>query len=662
MNNSLNLNSPVINYKKRMNIELFKNFEEGPLELINSQNYNPIYPKLFLMNETNYNKINLNNDWYIDNIIEKINENKYKCVLKHINKNIQPKIEIIYVKFVPLYDPEKFICDKNKNKTTELKNIMSNFSLPYYDLEKNKRFEHNNQIFNNYEETPEIKMWSPNNKAYIDSFFMYLSNTLYKRGFINGIEYYGSFLGYKKNFQYNIAEDFEMLNQNVNFGKNMNSVFYIKNIDYLLYKLNNKKELKISTKSTCFDASYIDEFLNIEDDDDELQNDNVETEEDINNVQELSLDDFNFENIDDQTFENKNDSTYLSNENISSLTEYNTSLLSDEYNEMQSKSSSSKSSYTSTNLSDEENDLSSLNDEDWKTMSNSSTSSTISSSVDSELEQILITIPYYPVKAIFIESYKCTLDKLICSGELNTDDKWLSMLMQIIMTLLVYQKIFKFTHNDLHVDNIMYLETNEQYIFYKYNKIIYKVPTYGKIFKIIDFGRAIYDFNNNVYCSDDFHPKGNASTQYNTFPFFNNKKEEIKRNFSFDLTRLACSIFDYLLTDDDDTICNADTILKCTDPIKRIIGEWCLDDKGKNMLYKSSGEERYLDFKLYKMISRIVHNHTPENQLKRKEFKNFIFSNYKPKRDKKNLIDIDQLIVDFSFESSSYKKIENIDK
>ena len=37
------------------------------------------------------------------------------------------------------------------------------------------------------------------------------------------------------------------------------------------------------------------------------------------------------------------------------------------------------------------------------------------------------------------------------------------------------------------------------------------------------------------------------------------------------------------------------------------------DDNGKNILYKKNGEERYPNFKLYKMIARIVHNHTPEN-------------------------------------------------
>ena len=35
----------------------------------------------------------------------------------------------------------------------------------------------------------------------------------------------------------------------------------------------------------------------------------------------------------------------------------------------------------------------------------------------------------------------------------------------------------------------------------------------GKIYKIIDFGRAIYNLNGVRYCSDSFHPKGDAATQ-----------------------------------------------------------------------------------------------------------------------------------------------------
>ena len=55
------------------------------------------------------------------------------------------------------------------------------------------------------------------------------------------------------------------------------------------------------------------------------------------------------------------------------------------------------------------------------------------------------------------------------------------------MNLLCYQKAFKMTHNDLHTNNIMFINTDKQFLYYNYNNLLYKVPTFGKIYKIIDF-------------------------------------------------------------------------------------------------------------------------------------------------------------------------------
>ena len=52
--------------------------------------------------------------------------------------------------------------------------------------------------------------------------------------------------------------------------------------------------------------------------------------------------------------------------------------------------------------------------------------------------------------------------------------------------------------------------------------------------------------------------------------------------------------------------------------------KWCRDDRGKNILYKKNGDERYPDFKLYKMIARTVHKHLPS-----KEIKNTMFDEFK---------------------------------
>ena len=207
------------------------------------------------------------------------------------------------------------------------------------------------------------------------------------------------------------------------------------------------------------------------------------------------------------------------------------------------------------------------------------------------------------------------------------------------MILITYQKLFSFTHNDLHTNNIMYVSTNKTHIFYTYKKKTYKVPTFGKIYKIIDFGRSIYTFNGKLFCSDSFKNGGDAATQYNFEPYFNDKKPRLEPNFSFDLCRLACSIFDYIIDDINDI-----KHLKSCPPLIRLIVEWCMDDNNLNVLYKSNGEERYEEFKLYKMIARSVHNHTPQNQLSRKEFNKYKTMSKKiSKDDKLKVINIDIL-------------------
>jgi hypothetical protein len=224
-------------------------------------------------------------------------------------------------------------------------------------------------------------------------------------------------------------------------------------------------------------------------------------------------------------------------------------------------------------------------------------------------------IKNFPVHCIALQKCDGTLDSLFSKHSLSKDEST-SALMQIVMTLLCYQTTFQFTHNDLHTNNIMYVNTTEPFLYYTYKRKIYKVPTYGKIFKLIDFGRAIYNYNGRRLCSDSFAPLGDASTQYNCEPYMDVSKPRLDPNYSFDLCRLGCSLYDFVIDDDDNP--------KCYDDLQQLIHDWCLDDNKKNILYKQNGDERYPNFKLYKMIARTVHNQTPEHQLSRNIFKQFI--------------------------------------
>ena len=249
---------------------------------------------------------------------------------------------------------------------------------------------------------------------------------------------------------------------------------------------------------------------------------------------------------------------------------------------------------------------------------------------------------------ICMENCVNTYDHYITQNNL-TDEQWLSSLFQIIMILLTYQKSFGFTHNDLHTNNIMYVDTEQSHIYYKYRGKNYRVPTFGKIFKIIDFGRSIYTNDNMLFCSNSYDKGEDAYTQYNMEPYYNPEKKRIKPNMSFDLCRLGCSMFDFFVDDIDEV----DDMIK-TNYILEIIVDWCKDDNGKNILYKSSGEERYPDFKLYKMIARTVHKHTPEEQLEREIFKNYCVEHEEIDGLGKNCIvmDLDSII-------EKYKNVQN---
>ena len=232
-----------------------------------------------------------------------------------------------------------------------------------------------------------------------------------------------------------------------------------------------------------------------------------------------------------------------------------------------------------------------------------------------------MVIKKFPIQIIALEKCCDTFDELLVNDKLS-EDELSCIVVQILMMLITYQKTFNLTHNDLHTNNIMYIETEKKHLHYKVNNKHYKIKTYGKIFKIIDFGRAIYKYKNKIICSDSFHKDGDAATQYNCEPYYNDKKPLVEPNYSFDLCRLGCSIYDFITE-------KYDTLDDIKWPIYKIIMNWCVDDENRNMLYKNTDEERYPDFKLYKMIARKVNKHVPLDELNHKYFNKYVV----PKKD-----------------------------
>jgi hypothetical protein len=221
---------------------------------------------------------------------------------------------------------------------------------------------------------------------------------------------------------------------------------------------------------------------------------------------------------------------------------------------------------------------------------------------DESHEELTAIIHQFPTHVILMERNEETLDFLL--DELS-EEELRSALMQVIMILITYQKVFKFTHNDLHTNNIMFVTTKEKYVSYKYNNVVYLVPTFGKIYKLIDYGRSIYTYQKRLFMSDSFHPDGDAATQYNYGPYQVDDEPCVEPNPSFDLCRLACSMMECIPDDHS---------------LYPVVKEWCQDDDNKCMIWSSDGTERYPDFELYRMIALSVHRHTPQAQLDRPEF------------------------------------------
>lgn len=433
------------------------------------------------------------------------------------------------------------------------------------------------------------KLDDGNNCAYTDGFFYYLTSMFQEQYFFpHGVDYYGSQLATQKYYKINVEEDLEYLSGSPFFNENIHKLFVLTNSQYEGYggTCKNKDPLKINTTlKHNFTCCSLEEMSN-----------DVEIIDETEMAQELV-----YENMNKQ-----NNSTETDNSEATSDT----------------SSSNSSLNYSSAESSnDDEND----GDSQWETEDDEDSDDF---SMDDEAHAIIYD---YPVQVICLEKCEGTLDSMFENGKIN-EENGSAILFQIIMTLLCYQKVFHFTHNDLHTNNIMYNETTMSHLYYKYKNQYYKIPTNGKLFKLIDFGRSIYKFDGKTFCSDSFAPSGDASSQYNCEPYMNQEKPRIDPNMSFDLCRLGCSIYDFIIHDDNH---------KKYDELQKTVQRWCSDDNDKNILYKKNGDDRYPNFKLYKMIARSVHKHTPDEQLKYTYFNQYQCD--KPD-DSCKIIDIDNMV------------------
>jgi hypothetical protein len=252
-----------------------------------------------------------------------------------------------------------------------------------------------------------------------------------------------------------------------------------------------------------------------------------------------------------------------------------------------------------------------------------------------------LTVEHFPVMLMYLEKNDGVMDDLINKPELYEREPgtfewhtlWSAWLFQIIAALCVAQHSLSLTHNDLHSNNIVYMETKEEFLYYaKRDGTTWKVPTYGKIFRIIDFGRAIFRLKNKTIFSDDFREGNDAATQYNFGALRDvSRGGELGPNPSFDLARLAVSMFEALFPEEPPKrkggkVLSEEEGLKVYETesdLFNVMWSWMVTDFGENILINAEGEEKYPDFDLYNVIAELCHQAVPSEQVNKKPFSHF---------------------------------------
>ena len=251
----------------------------------------------------------------------------------------------------------------------------------------------------------------------------------------------------------------------------------------------------------------------------------------------------------------------------------------------------------------------------------------------------------FPVQVTLMERCEGTMDALLDAEETDVDGvlaetkdaRWSAWLVQVMAALTVAQYYYGFVHNDLHTNNIMWSTTEETHLYYKLSGTTgvtkyLKVPTYGRLMKIIDFGRASFWLSDrsDLLITDSYAPENDAWDQYNCPPYYDETQPRVDPNPSFDLCRLAVSMFDAIYPEQPPTKAPPTVMAKergrisyeTESPLYNLLWKWLTDDEGKSILRKPDDSERFPDFDLYKHIARHAKNCIPREEIQSEYFVN----------------------------------------
>jgi hypothetical protein len=465
------------------------------------------------------------------------------------------------------------------------------------------------------------KMNHPMNEAYVDALFaLYASKFVDSKISPHWCRCFGTFNGRVDTYMYNITDEYDSMRVKPWWKRNQNAGIF----KYLKDDASNKFDQLLALPSNDLCESDFATLPEIG-----VGADISMEVTEITDVEELS-------ELDSEIVSEKNeflDNDMVEEEPLSSNDDHvkltNPRLLlkriggdSTEDVPMESDSSSLEGS-----LSESDSDSDSCSDYD--------------SDSESDIIEQFVEFNNFPVQVSLLEKAEGTMDALL-DNESDDDPsmvetkeaRWAAWLFQVIAGLIVAQHYFGFVHNDLHSNNVMWSTTNETYLYYRVKKggntFYMKVPTFGRLMKIIDFGRASFTLPGaGFFISDAFFPGNDAATQYNCAPFYDEMDgKRVEPNTSFDLSRLAVSMLESLYQERPP---NAKPIkiatkeggkvyAETTCPVYNLLWEWLTDMNGKNILRTPKGDERYPDFDLYRALASDVRNAVPGAQVEKPIF------------------------------------------
>ncbi len=233
--------------------------------------------------------------------------------------------------------------------------------------------------------------------------------------------------------------------------------------------------------------------------------------------------------------------------------------------------------------------------------------------------EMLLEYPNVPGYLLITEYANFSIDHLKYKNLLNYDII-LSIVFQVISAIITMKSVFGIKHNDLHFGNIMVVKTEEEFIYYQHNSVKYKVPTYGYQIKIIDWGRATYNFNNQKGQNNVYTGPGECFEQY-IYRRVNNsgiQPIELEENDWTDIVMFSHSVlFEYK------------DYLKDTD-LERLLTKLITSTD------KEALELKDFDWELYLNITRLDFNITPNNIINNSAFNRYKLMNKGKNKSKKN--------------------------